>query len=49
MEASYAPPDHPVFKLVPPAFHEHVSNAYSEIGQSKVNVDTFWEIYLSLQ
>ena len=49
MEASYAPPDHPVFELVPPAFHEHVSYAYSEIGQPKVNVDTFWEVYLSLR
>jgi hypothetical protein len=49
MEALYAPPDHPVFELVPPGFHEHVSNAYSEIGQPKVNVDTFWEVYLSLR
>jgi hypothetical protein len=48
MEALHAPPDHPVFALVPPAFHDHLSNTYSEIGQPNVNVDTFWEVYLSL-
>lgn len=48
MEALYAPPGHPVFDLVPQAFHDHVSNAYSEIGKPNVNVDTFWEVYLGL-
>jgi hypothetical protein len=48
MEALHAPPDHPVFDLVPPAFHDCVSNAYSEIGKPDVNVDTFWEVYLNL-
>jgi len=49
MEELYAPPCHPVFDLVPPAFHDHVSNAYSEIGKPNVDVDTFWEVYLSLR
>jgi hypothetical protein len=48
MEELYAPPDHPVFNLVPAAFHDHVSNAYSAIGKPNINVDTFWEVYLSL-
>ena len=48
MEALYAPPGHPVFELVPPAFHDYVSNAYSEIGKPNVNVDTFWKVYLRL-
>lgn len=49
MEALYAPPDHPVFKLVPPAFHDDVSEAYSAIGQPFVNIKTFWEVYLRLR
>lgn len=48
MEALYAPPEHTVFELVPPAFHEHISQLYIEIGQPEVNVDTFWDIYLHL-
>lgn len=48
MEALYAPPDHPVFELVPLAFHEHVSNIYAAIGQPEVTVDTFWDIFRNL-
>ena len=48
METLYAPPDHVVFELVPPAFHEHISQLYLSIGQPEVNVDTVWDIYLSL-
>ena len=49
MEALYAPPDHPVFELVPPAFHDHVSEAYSAIGEPCVDIATFWEVYLRLR
>ena len=49
MEALYAPPDHPVFELVPAAFHDHVSEAYSAIGEPNVNMETFWEVYLHLR
>jgi hypothetical protein len=49
MEALYAPPDHPVFELVPAAFHDHVSEAYSAIGEPKINMETFWEVYLRLR
>jgi len=48
MEALYAPPNHPVFELVPPVFHEHVSRLYIMIGQPQVNITTFWDIYLDL-
>ena len=41
MEALYALPDHAVFKLVPPAFHECVSQLYIMIGQPEVDVDSF--------
>ena len=49
MEASYAPPNHPVFELVPAAFHDHVSEAYSAIGEPNINMETFWEVYLHLR
>lgn len=48
MEALYAPPDHAVFELVPPTFHEHISQVYVVIGEPEVNADTFWDIYLRL-
>ena len=48
MEARFAPSDHPVFELVPQAFHEHVSNLYTIIGQPEVTVETFWDIFRDL-
>ena len=48
MDALYAPPDHPVFELVPPAFHEHVSNLYAAIGRPEVTIETFWDIFCNL-
>ena len=48
MEAIYAPPDHPVFTLVPPAFHEHVTELYLSIGEPEVTVGTFWDVYRDL-
>ncbi|KAF8510665.1 hypothetical protein BU17DRAFT_77646 [Hysterangium stoloniferum] len=41
MEARYAPPDHPVFELVPQVFHEHFSDLYSAIK-------TFWDFFRNL-
>ncbi|KAF8522943.1 hypothetical protein BU17DRAFT_86522 [Hysterangium stoloniferum] len=48
MEARYAPPDHPVFELVPQIFHEHLSNLSSAIGQPEVSIETFWNIFRTL-
>ncbi|KAF8509769.1 hypothetical protein BU17DRAFT_77806 [Hysterangium stoloniferum] len=48
MEAQYAPPDHPVFELVPQVFHEHFSNLYSAISQLEVSIETFWDIFHNL-
>jgi hypothetical protein len=48
IEDLYAPPGHPVFELVPPAFHEHVANLYALIGQPEVTIETFWNIYRAL-
>ena len=48
METLYAPPHDPVFQLVPPAFHDYVTDLYLRIGQPTVNIDTFWTIYCTL-
>lgn len=48
MEAHFAPPDHPVFELVPLPFHEHVSNIYTTIGQPEVTIETFWNVFREL-
>ena len=48
MEQQYALPDHPVFTLVPPTFHERVMALYLSIGQPEVTVGTFWDIYRDL-
>lgn len=48
VEELYAPPDHPVFTLVPPFFHERVTELYVSIGEPEVTVGTFWDIYRNL-
>jgi len=45
MEQLYAPPDHPVFTLVPRAFHERAKDVYQSIGEPEVTVKSFWDIY----
>ena len=47
-EALYAPPDHPVFKLVPPAFDKKANLLYSTLGHPPVSFDTFWTVYRAL-
>src|ERR1700722_18579947 len=48
MEQLYTPPDHAVFTLVPPTFHERATELYLAIGQPEVTVRTFWNIYRNL-
>ena len=48
MEALHAPPDHAIFVLVPPAFHERATELYLSIGEPEVTIQTFWDIYHSL-
>ena len=48
MEQLYAPPDHMVFTLVPPTFHEHAMELYLSIGEPEVTVGTFWDVYRDL-
>ena len=48
MEQLYALPDHAVFTLVPPTFHEHATELYLSMGDPEVTVGTFWDIYHNL-
>jgi hypothetical protein len=48
IEHIYAPPDHPVFQLVPPPLGDWLNILYEELGQPVVTSDTFWDIYLQL-
>ena len=48
MEQRYASPDHPVFTLVPPTFHERAMELYQSIGEPEVTVGSFWDIYCKM-
>ena len=47
-EQEWAPPDHPVFDLVPPVFEEFILSVYAMADQPEVNFDDFWQIYKHL-
>lgn len=42
---NWAPPDDPVFRLVPPSFQEHIDAVYASIGYPEISAATFWETY----
>ena len=44
-EAQWAPPNHPVFQLVPDAFQTFVLHLYDLVGSPAVEFDSFWDIY----
>jgi hypothetical protein len=45
LEQRYAPPDHAVFKLVPPIFDARAQEFYAQIGEPVVTIDSFWPTY----
>jgi hypothetical protein len=47
-EQLFAPPDHPVFQLVPPLFGKRIAHLYNTIGRPTVTSDSFWAIYRAL-
>lgn len=47
-ERLYAPPEDPVFQLVPPPFEERVHGLYAGIGRPPVSSSSFWVVYLQL-
>ena len=48
VEQEYAPADHPIFELVPPAFGNCANILYNSIGQPVVQSNTFWDVYRQL-
>ncbi len=44
-EEKWAPPDHPVFELVPPAFDKFINGIYDMAGNPTVKFAQFWGIY----
>ncbi|KAF8151403.1 hypothetical protein B0H34DRAFT_755565 [Crassisporium funariophilum] len=48
VEKEWAPPDDPVFQLVPPTFGEQASALYASIGSPSVSSLTFWAVYSDL-
>ncbi|KAJ8090301.1 hypothetical protein PM082_018897 [Marasmius tenuissimus] len=44
----YAPPNDPVFELVPPVFDIVIKAAHSRIGSPAPTYDTFWGVYMAL-
>ena len=48
LENMYAPPDHPVFELVPPAFESQAKILYASMGDPTITRDNFWATYQRL-
>jgi hypothetical protein len=48
LENMYAPPDHPVFELVPPAFESQAKIFYASMGDPIITRDNFWATYQRL-
>ncbi|KAH8982770.1 hypothetical protein EDB86DRAFT_3085880 [Lactarius hatsudake] len=49
MEEKYAPPDDPVFKLVPHAFAVHANAVWMAMGSPQLQFNNAWEIYLHIR
>ncbi|THU81135.1 hypothetical protein K435DRAFT_937812 [Dendrothele bispora CBS 962.96] len=47
-EELYAPPDHPVFELVPPEFNYWVTSYYQQIGSPVVTCHNVWNVYTEI-
>jgi hypothetical protein len=47
-EAKWAPPEDPVFQLVPPTFENYVTQCFEDLGKPEVTFETFWDVYCEL-
>lgn len=47
-ENLWAPSDHPIFHVVPPAINAHLCLLYAAIGGPEVDHKTFWDVYTAL-
>ncbi|KAI1781732.1 hypothetical protein LXA43DRAFT_1036355 [Ganoderma leucocontextum] len=48
VEAEWAPPDHPIFQLVPLLFRERIDGHLQDLGNPAISADSFWIVYLSV-
>jgi hypothetical protein len=48
MEQEWAPPNDPVFRLVPATFEQQAAMLYHTLGQPAVSSATFWTVYQEL-
>ncbi|KZO89445.1 hypothetical protein CALVIDRAFT_464988, partial [Calocera viscosa TUFC12733] len=48
VEKQWAPPDHPVFELVPTTFDLQCNLAYQALGAPAIDKESFWSVFLAL-
>ena len=48
MEQEWAPPNDPVFRLVPATFEQQAAMSYCTLGQPVMSSATFWTVYQEL-
>lgn len=48
MRQEFAPPEDPVFQLVPPEFGKYAGILYESMGSPTIKSDNIWEIYREL-
>ena len=48
-EEKWAPPDDPVFQLIPLDFKPYVTRCFEELGKPVVDFHTFWDVYCKLR
>ncbi|KAJ6504737.1 hypothetical protein C8R47DRAFT_1038046 [Mycena vitilis] len=49
LEAQFAPSDHEVFQLTPPAFDHWANVYYEQMGSPVVTHTSFWDVYVGLR
>ena len=49
MEQEFAPPDDPVFNLVPPVFAVHAHAIWTDMGSLEPQFSNAWDIYLRIR
>ncbi|KAF8259282.1 hypothetical protein EI94DRAFT_1773974 [Lactarius quietus] len=49
IKKKYAPPDDPIFELVPRAFAEQANVVWTAMGSPQLKFDNAWEIYLHMR
>lgn len=48
-EEKWAPPNDPVFQLVPLDFESYVVRCFEELGELTVELESFWDVYRQLR